>query len=71
LLEKLVQTLDLAVRLPFKVNLWNIQNICYEILQSSAYTDNRKAAGQGQTEAQKWLKAFSALGEKLMVYVQP
>ena len=70
LLEKLVQTLDLAVRLPFKVNLWNIQNICYEVLQSSAYADYRKASGQGQAEARKWLKAFSALGEKLMVYVQ-
>jgi hypothetical protein len=71
LLEKLGQTLDLTVRLPFKVNLWNIQNICYEVLQSSAYADFRKAADQGQAEAQKWLKAFLALGEKLMVYVQP
>jgi alpha-amylase/alpha-mannosidase (GH57 family) len=69
LLEKLVETLDLASRLPFTVNLWNIQNTCYEILQSPAFAGFKQSAAEGQAEAQKWLKAFCALGEKLMVFV--
>jgi alpha-amylase/alpha-mannosidase (GH57 family) len=59
---------DVAAMLPFKVRLWQPQNVFYEILQQR-YADFRDRAGQNDEFAQAWVKSFVALGAKLSVYV--
>jgi hypothetical protein len=59
---------DIAEILPFKVVLWQPQNIFYEILQRR-YEEVRKQAAAGDGPAQKWLESFLSLGTKLSVYV--
>ncbi|MBN1831682.1 MAG: DUF3536 domain-containing protein [Deltaproteobacteria bacterium] len=54
--------------LPFQVNLWTVQNTCYEILQST-YPDMRLKAKQGDETARDWIRCFDALGEKLSLAV--
>ena len=54
--------------LPFKVRLWQPQNVFYEILQQR-YADFRDRAGQNDEFAQAWVKSFVALGAKLSVSV--
>jgi alpha-amylase/alpha-mannosidase (GH57 family) len=66
LLENLNATLSLMDRLPFRVNLWQIQNICYDILKSS-YPRLRKRADQGEPEARNWVRHFMDLSRRLSV----
>jgi alpha-amylase/alpha-mannosidase (GH57 family) len=68
LLEKLDAALDLGSHLPFRVNLWEVQNICYAILKST-YPPLRMRAGQGDERAREWIRRFSAMGEKLLVRI--
>ncbi len=67
-LEHLDEALTLARDLPFEVNLWKVQNIFYEQLQTT-YPDFRKRAARGQQEAQTWVESFGALAEKLAINV--
>ena len=60
--------LTLAGELPFEVNLWKVQNIFYEQLQTT-YPDFRQRASRGQKDAQDWVESFMALGEKLAIHV--
>ncbi len=65
-LEMLDRALTLAKRLaemPFDLNLWQAQNIWYEILRSSNYALTTLA----DDERPKWEKGFSALGECLSI----
>ena len=65
-LETLDRALGLARALkemPFELNLWQAQNIWYEILRSSAYA----LTALGDDERPKWEKDFSALGACLSI----
>ena len=65
-LEMLDRALTLARRLaemPFDLNLWQAQNIWYEILRSSGYALTALA----EEERPKWEKDFRALGECLSI----
>jgi alpha-amylase/alpha-mannosidase (GH57 family) len=67
-LEHLDEALTLAAELPFAVNLWKVQNIFYEQLQTT-YPDFRRRASRGRKDAQDWVESFRALGEKLAIHV--
>jgi hypothetical protein len=65
-LESLDRALTLArilVELPFELNLWQAQNIWYEILRTSGYALTALAA----EDRQRWEKNFSDLGACLSI----
>jgi hypothetical protein len=65
-LEMLDRALTLARRLaemPFDLNLWQAQNIWYEILRSSSYA----LTALDDEERPRWDKDFRALGECLSI----
>ena len=68
-LRTLENALGLLGALPFQVNLWKIQNACYEIKQST-YPDYQRKAQQGNEKAAEWVNLFAALSEKLSVRVE-
>ena len=63
-LQELSSAVSLLKSLPFKVNLWTVQNICYEIFQSS-YAEFRNRAENGDETAQAWVNHFKPLAESL------
>ncbi|HXH49442.1 MAG TPA: DUF3536 domain-containing protein, partial [Terriglobia bacterium] len=67
-LQEFESTADVAAMLPFKVRLWQPQNVFHEVLQQRS-TEFRTRAAAGDASAQEWLKSFLALGAKLSVYV--
>lgn len=70
LLARLSALASLTDSLPFKVNLWQVQNDYYAVLQS-VYAAAREKAQQGDAEAQHWVERFCELGERLRVRVAP
>lgn len=52
--------------LPFGVNLWKIQNIYYQLLQT-VYPEFRQRADRGDAGAADWVEQFNALGDKLKI----
>ncbi|MGO9316500.1 MAG: DUF3536 domain-containing protein [Terracidiphilus sp.] len=65
-LEPLDKVLGLAhtlAELPFKPNLWQAQNIWYEILRTSGYTLTAETAD----DRQRWEKNFNELGACLSI----
>lgn len=67
-LEKLVQATALAAALPFEVDLWNVQNIYYDMLQT-VFRELRSRADAGDESARRWVDRFTALGENLSVAI--
>jgi len=62
LLNSLVAAVELAWSTPFAVDLWKVQNLYYEMLQTT-YPEYRK-----RTKADReWLTQFASLGEKLSI----
>jgi hypothetical protein len=64
ILKRLDAAATLARSLPFEVNLWKVQNICYELLKT-VYPDFRERADHSDQDARTWTDLFSALAEKL------
>jgi Domain of unknown function (DUF3536) len=71
-LMNLAQQVDSAASLihalPFRVDLWKIQNAYYLLLQNSYPTMHRQKE-RGDRTAQAWVEYFEALGKKLAVKV--
>jgi hypothetical protein len=67
-LQQLDTAAGLARSLPFEVNLWKIQNLCHELLQT-AYRGFQKRAEQGDESAKLWVAQYTALAEKLSLLV--
>ncbi|MEJ2007025.1 MAG: DUF3536 domain-containing protein [Acidobacteriota bacterium] len=67
-LQTLEAAVDISATLPFKVRLWQPQNVFYEVLQRR-YPEFRDRASENDECAQAWVKSFLALGEKLNVDV--
>ena len=76
-LQKAVAAVELASLLPFHVDLWNAQNIYYELMQKhplplaqrdeqSAQLDEKRDA----EEALRWRELFRKLGDLLKVRLQ-
>jgi hypothetical protein len=68
-LQQLESAASLIQALPFRVDLWKIQNSYYRLL-GNVYPDMREQGEQGDRAAQAWLNAFTALGRKLAVKVR-
>jgi hypothetical protein len=68
-LQQLESAASLIQALPFRVDLWKIQNSYYRLLEN-VYPDMREQGEQGDRTAQAWLNAFKALGRKLAVKVR-
>jgi len=66
LIGHLDAVVGLVRSLPFEVDLGNVQNIYYSLLQS-VYPGLREKAGQGDGGARTWVDQFNALGDKLQV----
>jgi hypothetical protein len=54
--------------LPFRVDLWKIQNSYYRLLEN-IYPQMRRQKEQGDDAATAWLNSFETLGQKLAVKV--
>ncbi|MGD8370574.1 MAG: DUF3536 domain-containing protein [Syntrophobacterales bacterium] len=69
LLRQLGAIVDILVSLPFQVNLWKVQNICYEMVNSPAYAELKGEATQGKEEARQAVEHFIGLCEKLLIRI--
>jgi len=67
-LRLLVGAVELAKSLPFWVDLWKVQNVYYEVLQT---TFPHLAAGlsNGEKGTTDWMREFRSLGELLKVRI--
>ena len=70
-LMRLESMVDLARSLPFEVNLWTVQNGCYELLKTFV-PDMRTAAESAGSAAETadWLRHFTALANKVGILVE-
>jgi len=66
LLFKLTEGVALGQRLPFPLDLGQIQTLYYRMLPT-ARADRKALAETGNTQAREWLERFDALGEHLRV----
>ncbi|WXJ82615.1 hypothetical protein MHLNE_19860 [Moorella humiferrea] len=65
-IEHLNGVIGLVRSLPFEVNLWQVQNAYYRLVQS-VYPAYREKGRRGNEEANTWLDLFNSLGDKLKV----
>ena len=63
-LQELASAVALLKAMPFQVNLWMVQNLCYEIFRSR-YEEFRKRAENGDGTAQAWVKHFEPMAQSL------
>jgi hypothetical protein len=68
LLRRIEGTVALAGQAPFEIDLWRVQNGCYE-LRRSVYPRQREKAGEDASAAE-WVRLFEALAERLAVRVE-
>jgi len=66
LMEKLNKDAKLVQVLPFEVNLWKTQNICYNILHSCC-PDFKEKADAGDGNAREWLQNATVLAENFRI----
>ncbi|MHC1743361.1 MAG: DUF3536 domain-containing protein [Syntrophobacteraceae bacterium] len=65
-LERLNKAAQLVRTLPFEVNLWKTQNICYKILHTHCPNLEEKVS-LGDQNAQEWLRHYTVLAENFML----
>jgi alpha-amylase/alpha-mannosidase (GH57 family) len=63
-LQQLDAVVGLANTMPFEVDVWQTQNVYFE-LQQSILADFQEEAQQGYQDSRQWVLAFAALGRKL------
>ncbi|HEY9421479.1 MAG TPA: DUF3536 domain-containing protein [Thermoanaerobaculia bacterium] len=68
LLRRIEGAVALALQAPFDVDLWRIQNRCYE-LRRSVYPRQREKAGEDASAAE-WVRLFKTLAGRLAVRVE-
>jgi hypothetical protein len=66
LIEKLNKAAKLVQTLPFEVNLWKTQNICYRILHTCC-TDFKEKANSGDEKAREWIHHSTVLAEDFRI----
>jgi len=69
LLQRLQQTINLVLSLPFEVRIWEAQNTYYRMMCNYAGQILERAE-HGDADARGWLEAFTELGETLKVRVE-
>jgi len=65
-LESLIKAAQLVQTLPFEVNLWKTQNICYKILHAH-YPNFREKASLGDQNAKEWVRHYTVLADNFML----
>ena len=68
LLEQLDRAATLLDVVPFRVDLWKIQNACYRLLEN-VYPSMLGEAERGDATAQTWVNSFRSLATKLSIKV--
>jgi alpha-amylase/alpha-mannosidase (GH57 family) len=66
LMERLNKAASLVQALPFEVNLWKTQNICYKILHTCC-SDFKEKAGSGEEHASSWIHNATVLAENFRI----
>ncbi len=69
LLQKLEAALAILDSLPFQVNLWKVQNICYDLLTNS-YPAIREKFEKGDPGAREWIDRFGIVLDKVSIRVE-
>ncbi|MBI4267516.1 MAG: DUF3536 domain-containing protein [Chloroflexi bacterium] len=67
-LKELLAAISLTKSAPFPVDLWKVQSLYYQILQST-YPELQKSAQSGNRTAMEWLNQFVLLGRQLTVRI--
>ncbi|MFC1912217.1 DUF3536 domain-containing protein [Chloroflexota bacterium] len=68
LLKKLLAAMEITRSAPFVVDLWKVQNLYHEILQS-VYSEIQKRAERQDEAAKEWLAELNSLGQQLSIRV--
>lgn len=68
-LRRMNTFLSVLFLFPAEINLWEVQNIYYEIM-AAKYQPARKEADAGDETARSWLEEFLHLGHKLLINVE-
>ncbi|MGA9531810.1 MAG: DUF3536 domain-containing protein [Anaerolineales bacterium] len=68
--QALADLVDLAVDLPFGVNLWGAQNRVYRQIDT-VYAELQKQLNADQEPVEPWLQAFERLAAKLSLHLSP
>ena len=69
LLPELEAALGVLASLPFQVNLWKVQNVCYDLYQA-VYPEFKEKADLNDETARGWVNHFKVLSEKLSIRVE-
>ena len=67
-MERLNKAAKLVRTLPFEINLWQIQNICYKILHSK-WAAVQKGAILGDKNAQEWIRNCKEVSDNFKLQV--
>jgi alpha-amylase/alpha-mannosidase (GH57 family) len=67
-LERLRRAVVLASRMPFPVELWEVQNTYFTMLQN-VYPERLERSRKGDADARIWAERFAELGDLLFVKV--
>ncbi len=67
-LKSLNKAAELVRTLPFKINLWKTQNICYKILHAHCPSLQEKVS-LGDQNATDWLRQYTVLAENFLLRV--
>jgi alpha-amylase/alpha-mannosidase (GH57 family) len=67
-LQQLRDAADFLQHLPFAVNLWQVQNIFYQLLQKE-YPVQRETQRSGNKTARRWIACFEDLGRILGIKI--
>lgn len=68
LLERMTTAAGTIPLLPFDVNIWKVQNACWEMMHTLLPAMRRRAAA-GEESAARWVTAFTALARALRIRV--
>ena len=67
-LRQLISLMEMKATLPFEINLWSVQNICYDLLQR-VYPPRAEAARRGEAASQTWVANFLVLAKKVQLAI--
>jgi hypothetical protein len=65
-MERLNNAAALVRSVPFDVNLWRPQTLCFNIIHTH-WSDYKRRAVQGDAEALKWIRSVTVLAENFSV----
>lgn len=68
IITAMIDSVQLSHAMPFDVDLWRVQNIYWDMLQTN-YPEFKQKAQQNNRQAIKWVKAFDSLGELMKIRV--